>query len=96
MKQRILRAEGASQNGFETLGFFASAVVAANVAGMRSTPLNMLSIGYVVSRLAYVFVYVHLQTNRRISWLRTAVWQLGAGLTITIWIRAGLAMWRGS
>lgn len=29
-KQRIVRAEGAQQNGFENVGLFASAVVAAN------------------------------------------------------------------
>lgn len=29
-KQRIIRAEGAQQNGFENLGLFAAAVVAAN------------------------------------------------------------------
>ncbi|KAM4054796.1 MAPEG family protein [Hirsutella rhossiliensis] len=94
MKQRILRAEGASLNGFETLGFFASAVVAANVAGLRPAQLNVLTIGYIVSRLAYLVIYIHLQTNRRRSWLRSGAWLTGVGLVLTIWIRAGLAMLR--
>lgn len=37
-KQRIIRAEGAQQNGFENVGLFAAAVVAANSTFSLSPP----------------------------------------------------------
>ena len=43
LRQRIIRAEGASQNGFENLGLFASGVVAANVAGVA--PADAVCVG---------------------------------------------------
>ena len=33
-KDTIIRADGAQQNGFENLGFFAAAVLAGNIAGL--------------------------------------------------------------
>ncbi|EQL03349.1 Membrane associated eicosanoid/glutathione metabolism-like domain protein [Ophiocordyceps sinensis CO18] len=93
-KQRILRAEGASQNGFESLGFFAAAVVAGNMAGLGATELNALSVSYVATRLAFVVVYVHFQTDRWWSTPRTAFWLAGIGLVFRLWIRAGLVVMR--
>ena len=46
-KARVIRAEGAQQNGFENLGLFAAAVVAGNIAGLPAATLNMLSGGSV-------------------------------------------------
>ena len=53
-KQRILRAKNASGNGFETLGFFAAGVLAGNQAGIKPAALNVLALGYLASRVAYV------------------------------------------
>ncbi|KAL9069061.1 MAG: hypothetical protein Q9157_006290 [Trypethelium eluteriae] len=50
-KNAIIRAESAHTNGMENLGFFATAVVAANTAGVDTGLLNTLSWGYVASRL---------------------------------------------
>ncbi|GAB0142755.1 hypothetical protein EsHS_00003294 [Epichloe bromicola] len=87
-KQRILRAEAASLNGLETIGLFAASVLAGNYARLDTATLNHLSIGYLVSRLAYTLAYVLVQ-NRRLSWLRTAIWQV-TGLYIALfWIKAG-------
>ncbi|KJZ79019.1 hypothetical protein HIM_01792 [Hirsutella minnesotensis 3608] len=92
VKQRISRAEGASQNGFETLGFFATAVVAGNVAGLPVAQLNRLTLGYIASRIVYNYVYISLQTNRRVAALRSLVWFVGIGLSMNLWIRSGLAL----
>jgi uncharacterized MAPEG superfamily protein len=64
-KDRLHRAHAASLNGYENLGFFGAAVVAANLAllienGGRGALLwktNMLSLGYCVSRAAYCLAY---------------------------------------
>ncbi|KAJ6446322.1 Membrane associated eicosanoid/glutathione metabolism-like domain-containingprotein [Purpureocillium lavendulum] len=92
LRQRIIRAEGASQNGFENLGFFASGVVAANVAGLDGPEISALSLGYLVARLAYVFTYVHLGANRRLAPVRSLVYMASTGLLLTIWVRAGLKL----
>ncbi|EQL03883.1 membrane protein [Ophiocordyceps sinensis CO18] len=94
MKERIYRAEGASQNGFETLGFYAAAVVAANMAGLGTAELNALTLGYLASRLAFVVVYVHFQTNRKWAGVRSLMWGTGTIMATSLWIRAGLAVMR--
>ncbi|PHH88299.1 hypothetical protein CDD83_7710 [Cordyceps sp. RAO-2017] len=93
-KQRIVRAESASRNGFESLGFFAAGVAAATAAGTSAPLLNALSGGYVASRAAYVVVYARLQDNRRAAPLRSLLWLVGAVLAGAIWVRAGLDLAR--
>ncbi|UNI14442.1 hypothetical protein JDV02_001070 [Purpureocillium takamizusanense] len=92
LRQRIIRAEGASQNGFENLGLFASGVVAANVAGVAAPEISALSVGYLVARLAYVVAYVHLGANRRLAPVRSLVYMASTGLLLAIWVRAGLKL----
>ncbi|EEY20755.1 predicted protein [Verticillium alfalfae VaMs.102] len=62
-KERIVRAENASVNGFETLGHYAGGVVAANVVGADAPTINILSLAYVASRIFYTFVYVVLRED---------------------------------
>ncbi|TQV99650.1 hypothetical protein V2A60_005106 [Cordyceps javanica] len=88
-KQRIGRAKAASDNGFETIGLYAAAVVAANVAGVDTVLLNRLTIGYIVSRFAYIFTYVQLGGNRKTAPLRSLTWAAGIGAIITLFIKAG-------
>ncbi|KAH7170576.1 hypothetical protein EDB81DRAFT_876599 [Dactylonectria macrodidyma] len=90
MKQQcMLRANAATANGLETLGFYASAVVAANISGVETRTLNILTLGYVLSRLAYNFTYIWLQKNRRLASLRSLSWLLGISLIWALWIKAG-------
>ncbi|UNI13859.1 hypothetical protein JDV02_000557 [Purpureocillium takamizusanense] len=88
-KARILRLEGASINGFETLGFFAAGVLAANHAGLETEALNALSVGYVLARVAFVAAYAGIR-NRRLSWARTLVWNLASLASVALWVKAGL------
>lgn len=57
-KQKIVRAEGAQQNGFENLALFAAAVVIGNVAKLDNWTLNALSYGYLASRAIYNMLYI--------------------------------------
>lgn len=54
----ITRAESAQQNGFENVGLFAAAVVAGNIAKLDNSTLNILSGGYILSRIAYNYIYI--------------------------------------
>ena len=89
-QQRVLRAKSSSENSFESVGVFAAGVVAANQVGLDTGLINSLALGYLVSRLAFVFVYVQLGQNRNLSWMRTACFIMRSGLMMTMWIRAGL------
>ncbi|EEU46029.1 uncharacterized protein NECHADRAFT_79118 [Fusarium vanettenii 77-13-4] len=82
-KQLILRAKAATENGFETIGYFAAGVAAANHAGVRAPALNALSFGYVACRAVYNVAYVWLQADRRLCWVRSVVWTVGIGLITT-------------
>ncbi|KIE00052.1 membrane protein, partial [Metarhizium majus ARSEF 297] len=89
-QQMILRAKGASENGFESLGLFAGGVLAANQAGLHACVLNTLSIGYLAARLAYVFCYVKLGANRKLAGLRSLAWMVSVTLCLTMWVKAGI------
>lgn len=91
-KNRIIRARGASANGFETLGCFAATVVLGLQAGIPAETLNSLTFFYVASRFAYNVTYVFLQENPAIGNMRSVIWQAGAITILTVWIKAGLAM----
>jgi uncharacterized MAPEG superfamily protein len=83
-KETIIRAEAAQQNGFENLGLFAAAVVAANVAKVDSWWVNVLSLGYLGSRAAYNVLYV-----RGAGGARTVVFLGGVGVIFMLFIQAG-------
>lgn len=78
------------ENGFESLGMFAGGVAAANYAGVDVYTLNLLTIEYVVSRVLYIFVYIVLCENGRLSILRTLSWLLGVVSMLALWIMAGM------
>ncbi len=87
-KGRIFRAESAQQNGFENIGFFAAAVVAGNLAGLDTIWLNTLSVGYVISRIAYNLIYIN-NTTANLATARTVTFISGIGMIWTMFIMAG-------
>lgn len=87
-KGRIIRAECAQQNGYENIGFFAAAVVAGNLAGLDTTWLNTLSVGYVISRILYNLIYIN-NTTASLASMRTVTFISGIGMIWTIFIMAG-------
>lgn len=78
------------ENGFESLGMFAAGVAAANCAGVDVYTLNLLTLEYVLSRALYIFVYVVLCANGRLSALRTLTWLLGVVSMLALWVLAGI------
>lgn len=90
-KDKIIRCEGAQSNGFENLAFFATAVVAGNLAGLPSETLNTLSFGYIASRVVYNFIYITNTTGAMAS-LRSVVFLTGIGQIFTLFNKSGNAL----
>ncbi|KAL2136136.1 hypothetical protein VTI74DRAFT_5359 [Chaetomium olivicolor] len=90
--RRISRAKAATANAFETLGLYAAAVVAGNVAGVAAGRMNKLTMIYVASRVVYNYVYVVLQDNDRLAALRPLVWLTGIAVIMMLFVAAGKAL----
>lgn len=64
------RANAAQANLFESLPFFFAAVVIASIANAPQHRIDLLAIGFVVARIAYLICYVaNWPTTRSIVWL---------------------------
>ncbi|CAG8976640.1 hypothetical protein HYALB_00002156 [Hymenoscyphus albidus] len=83
-KNYITRVNGAKQNGFEGIGFFAAAVVAGNLAGLPEKQLYGLGAGYLVSRVLYTAHYI-VNTNPKLAVLRSLLWQAGVWQVIALY-----------
>ncbi|KAI1449334.1 hypothetical protein F5Y02DRAFT_206336 [Annulohypoxylon stygium] len=90
LKGRLQRAESATANAFETLGFYAAAVTAGNAGGVSADTMNNLALGYMASRIFYTWIYIWGQENRRWIWARTNVWGVGMALCSAMFVLAGI------
>ena len=64
------RANAAQANLFESLPFFFAAVIIASIANAPQNRIDLLAIGFVVARIAYLVCYVaNWPTTRSIVWL---------------------------
>lgn len=90
-RDRIVRAEAAQANGLENVGYFAAAVVAGNVAGLSKGLINCLSLGYLLSRGLYSWLYV-VGDTKGLAIARTGVFFGGQGLIWALFILAGNQM----
>ncbi len=64
------RANAAQANLFESLPFFFAAVIIASMANAPQARVDLLAIGFVVARIAYLVCYVaNWPTTRSIVWL---------------------------
>ena len=76
------RANAAQANLFESLPLFFAAVIIAGFANAPQAQVDLLAIGFVVSRIAYLICYVaNWPTARSIAWL------LGLACVITIFFQ---------
>ncbi|SPO20991.1 uncharacterized protein UTRI_00468 [Ustilago trichophora] len=89
LDKKIIRAESAQLNGFENLGLFAAAVVAANIAKVPNHQLNQLTAGYLASRALFNLLYIFV-TEEATATLRSASFVTGVGIIWTLFIKAGL------
>ncbi|QWE28982.1 MAPEG family protein [Polynucleobacter sp. AM-7D1] len=64
------RANAAQANLFESLPFFFAAVIIASIANAPQNRVDLLAIGFVVARIAYLICYVaNWPSTRSIVWL---------------------------
>ena len=64
------RANAAQSNLFESLPFFFAAVIIASIADAPQDRIDLLAIGFVLARIAYLVCYVaDWPTTRSIVWL---------------------------
>ncbi|CAJ0553972.1 Ff.00g124840.m01.CDS01 [Fusarium sp. VM40] len=91
-KQFLLRAKAATENGFETLGLYASGLAAANFAGVPTPTVNALGFGYLASRVAYNVAYLWLQMDPRLARVRSLVWVTSIAFIVSLWVKAGNKM----
>lgn len=94
LRDRLLRAEACSANGFEALPLYAAAVTAGNSMGLSTFTMNILSTGWVMSRLLYTYVYIWHQGTEKLAFgqapLRFKVWSIGAAICMSMFVMAGL------
>jgi uncharacterized MAPEG superfamily protein len=75
------RALGAHVNGIETFPFFAFAVLLAEFRHVPQMRLDVLALGFIALRLAFVAAYLVGW-----GWTRTALWNLGFAVNLAIFL----------
>ncbi|KAF6745395.1 hypothetical protein DFP72DRAFT_1176332 [Ephemerocybe angulata] len=88
LKAKIARVEGAHYNGLESYPLWSIAVLAANVAGLNQRAINLTAGVYLGSRVVYNYIYIK-QTRRWHTSMRTLVWLVGVGSSISLLVRSG-------
>lgn len=79
------RAHAAHLNTFEAFPFFAAGVIIAHLSAVPVNTINAIAIAFVALRMAYIWCYVIDRAT-----LRSLVWIAGLGLTVTLFVLAGL------
>jgi len=76
------RANAAQANLFESLPLFFAAVIIAQIANAPQVRIDLLALGFVVARIAYVICYLA-------NWptARTIVWLLGLICVVTLFFQ---------
>ncbi|KAG0211969.1 hypothetical protein BGX28_007053 [Mortierella sp. GBA30] len=81
------RAEGAHQNGLETLPVFFGAVLAALHAGVAKDTVTYYSGFFIVSRFLFNIVYI-LNTNQLSALIRSGIWTSGMFACVKLFLAA--------
>jgi len=76
------RANAAQANLFESLPLFFAAVIIAQIANAPQSRIDLLALGFVVARIAYLICYLA-------NWptARTIVWSLGLICVVTLFFQ---------
>lgn len=77
------RAHYAQLNGFEAFPAFAAAVIIAHLAGASQDWVDLLSLGFVVSRLVYGGLYI-----ADLGLPRSAAWSCGIACVVGLFVVA--------
>lgn len=73
------RANAAQANGFEALPLFIAGVLVAQQAGAAQSTVDALAIAFVLTRIAYIAMYL---TDKQLA--RSLVWTVGVGLCVAL------------
>jgi uncharacterized MAPEG superfamily protein len=75
------RAHWAEQNSFEILPAFIAAVLVAHFAGAEQATVDLLAVGFVVSRVLYSICYL-------MNWasLRSLIWMVGLLFIVSLFV----------
>lgn len=76
------RANAAQANTFESLPFFYAAIAIAMILEAPQARIDVLAIGYLLARGAYIACYVMGWAN-----LRTLVWLIGFACTVALFFQ---------
>ncbi len=76
------RANAAQANTFESLPFFYVAIAIAMILQAPQARIDVLAIGYLLARVAYIACYVMDWAN-----LRTLVWLVGFACTVALFFQ---------
>jgi uncharacterized MAPEG superfamily protein len=76
------RANAAQANTFESLPFFYAAIAIAMILEAPQARIDVLAIGYLLARVAYIACYVMDWAN-----LRTFVWFIGFACTVALFFQ---------
>jgi uncharacterized MAPEG superfamily protein len=76
------RANAAQANLFESLPLFFAAVIIASIGGAPQARLDLLAMGFVIARIAYLICYIA-------NWptMRSVVWLMGLICVIAIFFQ---------
>ena len=76
------RANAAQANLFESLPFFFAAVIIASISNAPQGRIDLLAIGFVLARIAYLVCYV-------VNWptTRSIVWLIGLACVVAIFFQ---------
>ncbi len=77
------RANAAQANSFEAFPFFAAAVIVATLSNGPQDRIDLLAIGFIAARAAYIVCYL-----ADWHWVRSAVWLVGWLATLMIFLAA--------
>ncbi|KAJ1323742.1 MAPEG family protein [Microdochium nivale] len=94
LRARLIRAEACCANGFEALPLFAAGVAAGNAAGVAARTMNLLSVGWIASRVLYTYVFISYQGREKLAYngvpMRTKVWTVSISILMSMFVVAGL------
>ncbi len=77
------RANWAQKNGFEALPAFAAGTIIAHLAGTAQGTIDAVALIFIAARVLHGIAYI-----RDLSTLRSAVWTIGLGATIAMFVIA--------
>ena len=76
------RANASQQNGFEAFPFFAAGVVVAHLTHAPQDRIDLLALGFVAARVAYLGCYL-----ADLAALRSVVWMTGLGCAAALFLQ---------